>query len=84
MGGWCVVTIGPEGFCQIVQCPDGWAQAIGPDGWAQAIGLEELRQQTMPPPAWMHFVRRAFTLGEFDQRGPASDEMFHTVTEGPA
>jgi hypothetical protein len=75
MGCWCVVTIGPEGFCQIVQCPD---------GWAQAIGLEELRQQTMPPPAWMHFVRRAFTLGEFDQRGPASDEMFRTVTEGPA
>jgi hypothetical protein len=75
MAGWCVVTIGPEGFCQAVACPD---------AWAQAMRLAELRQQTMPPPAWMHFVRRMFTLGEFDDRGPASDEMFRTVTEGQA
>ena len=75
MGGWCVITIGPEGFCQAVECPD---------GWSQAARLAELREQTMPAPAWTHDVRRAFTLGRFDPRGAASDEIFHTPTMEPA
>lgn len=72
MGGWCVVTLGSDDFCQVLECPD---------GWAQAMRLAELRGQTMPAPAWEHFVRRAFVLGEHDDRGAASDEVFDATSE---
>lgn len=70
MGGWCVVTLGSEEFCQVLQCPD---------GWGQAMRLAELRAQTMPTPTWTHFVRHAFVVGEHDERGPASDEVFDSA-----
>lgn len=72
MAGWCVVTIGPEGFCQAVACPD---------GHRQAVRLAQVRHETMPPAAWTHLVRPMFTLGEFDQRDSASDKVFRHATE---
>lgn len=75
MGRWCVVTLGSEDFCQVLECPD---------GWAQAMRLAELRGQTMPAPAWAHFVRRAFVLGEPDERGPASHEVFDSAGQESA
>ena len=72
MPGWCVVTVGPEGFCQAVACPD---------GHRQAVRLAQLRTETTPPAAWTHLVPPIFTLAEFDQRGPASDEVPHDATE---